>query len=379
MKKLFAFTLICVMMLALAVGVSADVESDVVEIVPENFGANVAATTADDLTWENGTVTAVDIPLFGLQLPKPIQLGETVVVKIKGTSEGDFRVWLLGAGEKTFSNQYKMSENGFVEGAFEKTIELTASDFDSANLTEADNLCIKGAAYGVNIANLTIESVEIYYCSLDEFAQQVDTSEMDAKLTEAQGKLTELEGLVNDIDAFEEAVAALENEYLPYFEEMANIGVEAATDAYSELSKKVEELHGTAILNSLSDYIKTVEDAYAKAKESTDTSVLEECYNAAKEAADHVYGKSVLYDNARTKATELREMASEIKDRMDTILATGSGNNETAAATGAGTEAPDNGATEKKDEGGCGSTMSAAAIIISTAAVFGCAVIKRKH
>lgn len=373
MKKLFAFALAFMFILSLPVLAEDGVESDTVEISAENFGDCVSSTTAEQLTWGEGTVQAVNIPLFGLKLPKPIALGDTVVIHIKGTSAGDFRVWLLGEAEKTFSNQYKMSDGGFTSGDFDKAFELTAADFDSAGLTEAANLCIKGAAYGVNIEDLTITSISIYYCTLDEYASvSFDQAEFDAKVADLDAKIKAALEDVSDLDAATAAADALQSEFEPYFSQMSEFGVEAADEALDKLYDAVSDIKDEATLASLSDYITKVESAYEKAKASpNDASVLQSCLEEAREAADYVVQRGRIHPKVGEKGKELREKVTEIETMLNAIGGAPSGD---AATTDAATTTA---AAEEK--GGCGSSLGTAAVILAVTSVLGCAVIGKKH
>ncbi len=114
MKKLFSVAVAVLLALCMSICVFAADEIEI-PLDAEHVGAS-SSGGSDALTIENGTLTANDIALFSLVLPENVPLGDTVVVHLKGTSDGDFRVWLLGAGETdekgseaTFSNQWKRS------------------------------------------------------------------------------------------------------------------------------------------------------------------------------------------------------------------------------------------------------------------------------
>ena len=131
MKRTLIFTLLVTLLISslLSVGVFA-VEETEVSLVPENFGISSNAATKNALIWnDDESVTAKNVALFGIALPETVHKGDSVVVHIKGVSDGDFRVWLLGAGEATCSNQYKFSEHGYTSGEFDKIIEFTFQDF----------------------------------------------------------------------------------------------------------------------------------------------------------------------------------------------------------------------------------------------------------
>ena len=374
MKKLFAFMLAVMLTLTLTVYAAGDggaIESDVVELTADNFGTCVASSKADDLTWGDGTVSSGDIPLFGMHLPKPVALGETVVVTIKGTSEGDFRVWLLAESEKTFSNQYKMSENNYEDGTFDRAIELTAADFDGAGLSEALDICFKGPVYGENLHNLTLESVKIYYCTMEEYlSNEVDFSEADAKAAEALAKADALYDKLDDAAAIEAGVAELENDYITYLEAFVALDYDGAIKAVNELYDKIDDLRDEALLKSLSEYIEKAESALKKADEANgDVNVMKECLNEAKEAAEYVSSKALMNKKTRTKANELNAAVTELAAKIENASAS-----STPADNGNTTENND-----AKTEGGCGSVMGASAAIIAITSVFGCAIIRKER
>lgn len=97
MKKLFSVAVAVLLALCMSICVFAADEIEI-PLDAEHVGAS-SSGGPDALTIENGTLTANDIALFSLVLPENVPLGDTVVVHLKGTSDGDFRVWLLGAGE----------------------------------------------------------------------------------------------------------------------------------------------------------------------------------------------------------------------------------------------------------------------------------------
>jgi hypothetical protein len=90
-------------------------------------------------------------------LPNTVTSGGTVTVTIKGSCDSDFRVWLIDANEVTVSNQYKMSENGFTSGAFEKTIVLTHDGVGP----DATELFFKAPTFDGKIQNLNLTYIGV--------------------------------------------------------------------------------------------------------------------------------------------------------------------------------------------------------------------------
>ena len=103
---------------------------------------------------DDGTVTAIDTESISWYLPEPVAAGETVTVHVKGTSDGDFRMWLINMNEGTNSDIYKMSEHGFTSGEFDQTFTLTATD-------EATEFFVKGYVYGENLKNVNITYLDV--------------------------------------------------------------------------------------------------------------------------------------------------------------------------------------------------------------------------
>lgn len=372
-KKLVVFTIAVILVFGMSLNVFAEeeqIKEEKIELTAENFGDCVASMTPDKLTWGENTVTADGIVLFGFKLPRPVSLGETVVVNIKGSSDGDFRVWLLGASEKTFSNQYKMSDNGFESGSFDKTFALTGQDFDKAGLTEGGNILFKGPTSSSNVVNLTLESVTVYYCSMEDYvATFISSDAVKAKADEARAKVKELYDKVSDMDAVKAGIQAIEDEYITYLSEVSSLGVESANEIIDELYAAFKDLRDEATLASLSDSIKAVVDALEKAKASpNDSNILNECLEKAKEAADHVADNGRIYPKVRAKSEELNGMVSEI----ETLIAKLTPSDETSTSSPTSTEKADS-------SEGCGSTLGAAAAIMAVVSVLGCAVVRKKH
>ncbi len=110
--------------------------------------------------------------LISFNLPKDIPVDTTVVVHIKGTSEDNFRVWLLDSGVVTSSNQVNMLNDMkfFSFGEYDFLFELTCQYFDAEiadNL--AKKLCFKAASWNTTLTNLKIDEVGIFEGTLDEY------------------------------------------------------------------------------------------------------------------------------------------------------------------------------------------------------------------
>ncbi len=104
---------------------------------------------------ENGTIVAWSIP--------QVNMGKTVTVTVKGSSVGNFRMWLLAPGQATASNIVSASDLGFTSGKFELTFTLTAEDHDGRGIGCGDAVCFKGPSWNTPLDQLLIESVEVTY------------------------------------------------------------------------------------------------------------------------------------------------------------------------------------------------------------------------
>lgn len=246
MKRIFAIVLAAVLMLSMSVMAFA---ADEVEITldADHIGQS-GAGGAETVVLADGSVTADEIALFCLVLPETVPAGDTVVVHIKGSSDSDFRVWLLGEGttdekgvEATFSNQWKGSENGFnAPGEFEKYIELTAEDFDAQGLTSADRVAFKGASYGVNLSNTTLTYVGVIYGSMaDVEANAVADAQPYA---DAAAAALEAANAASDEAALNAALADAQAA-VDALTEKAELGFPGVTSMLSDAKKAVKEIN----------------------------------------------------------------------------------------------------------------------------------------
>lgn len=360
MKKLFAVILAVALMLALSVVAYA---ADEVEIPLDADHVGQSSTGgAETVTIGDNSITANDIALFDLILPEKVALGETVVVHIKGSSDGDFRVWLLADGktdekgvEITFSNQWKGSENGFsAPGEFEKYIELTAEDYDAQSMTEADRVAFKGPSFGTNLANLTINYVGIIKGSIADVeattvtelqpladkaanalanirnttdTEKVDNAAIEAALAEAQSALDEL----NEKNTFG-------------FPGVAGL-VKIANDSVKELESILEGAAATDALLAIQPSVDAVNAALADAKAAgEDIEKLEAALTAAKTAADEV-AKSA-EENGYKDVKDAASAASESVKEIEKLLT--AAKDAKAQAEAAAAKAAEEAAAKKK-------------------------------
>lgn len=122
-----------------------------VSIASENLGRGAGDATV--VANADGSVTSAASNI-SFYLPSAVKAGEKVTVNIKGSSDGDFRLWLIDATEVTNSDIYQMSVNGFTSGDFDKTFELTA-------IGEATEIFFKAPSWDAKISNLTITKLTV--------------------------------------------------------------------------------------------------------------------------------------------------------------------------------------------------------------------------
>ena len=103
-----------------------------------------------------------------IDLPKAVELGEEITVKIKGTYNGDsgFRIW-LGNGPNALSNPTVFNTADIPQGEFEKTCTFTAIEDGKGHVPPAGYLTIKGIpswSGGKGYINgLTISEITVLY------------------------------------------------------------------------------------------------------------------------------------------------------------------------------------------------------------------------
>lgn len=178
MKRILSAIVSITLILSLAVGVCAsDKACTQIPLTAENLGSGFEFL-ADTMTFADGGFNAKDIEMTTFLLDKEVAMGETVVVRIIGTSTADFRVWLIGDGVATASNQIKVSnEFNFTTGEFDYVFELTATDHDSRGIAVADEIAVKGPSYGTNLEDITVNYLGIFYGTMDEYTAALAAAE----------------------------------------------------------------------------------------------------------------------------------------------------------------------------------------------------------
>lgn len=302
LKKLLAITMALALALSLCVNVFAYDETEI-PLDADHVGLSTAGS-ADVLTIEEGSIMAsadASVPLFSLNLPEGVKAGDTVTFHIKGTSDGDFRVWLLGntvtdekGSEATFSNQWKASENGFTApGEFEKYITLTAEDFDAQGGTEADRIAFKGPSYGVNLENLKLTYVSIINGGIEEIENSA-VEEAQPFLDAANAALAAAEAATDKADI--EAALADAEAAVASLEEAASLGfpgvtamLDEAKDVVSKINSKLSFADSEEIVASLQgdvDALNAAKEAAAAAGE--DVEAVQAALDSAKAALANI-------------------------------------------------------------------------------------------
>lgn len=328
LKKLLAVIMALAMAMSLCVNVFAADETEI-PLDADHVGQS-SAGGVDVLTIENGSITAstdAAIPLFSLLLPEEVPIGETVTIHIKGTSNGDFRVWLLGntySGDKgveaTFSNQWKASENGFTApGEFEKYITLTAEDFDAQGGTVGDRVAFKGPSYGVNLDNLQLTYVgvimgtteDIEAGAVEEAAPFLDSAKAALEAAEAA---TDKAGVEAALDQAKAAVASLEEAAALGFP-----GVVAMVDEAKEIVTKISGMINSVDADAVAASLQGDVEALAAAKEASaaagdDVDAAQAALDSAKAALANIEAAAQANPSYTSVLTLLKDARSTVKE-----------------------------------------------------------------
>ena len=181
MKKILAIVMAVAMVMALSVtAFAAETE---IALTTDNLGYYNDATEVDGGLNSSGEQ-------FVVNLPEVVEKGETITIHIKGTSDGDFRVWLVN-GANTDSDLWLSTDNGFAGGEFDYTIELTMNDHDGNGDTSSDGINFKGIAYGTNLDNFTLTYLAIVtdgeevVADTDDAADEAEASDESADTTDS--------------------------------------------------------------------------------------------------------------------------------------------------------------------------------------------------
>ena len=329
MKKFLSVIIALSLALLMTVFVSAAEEIEI-PLDADHIGPCTAGG-AEIVTISDGSITANEIALFALNLPQNVDLDNTVVLHIKGSCEGDFRVWLLADGqteekgiEITFSNQWKASEYGVTAPAeFEKYIELTAEDYDAQNMTTANRIAFKGPSYGVNLTNLTIDYVGVIYGSIEEVeadavAEAQPFADAAAAALEAANAATDEASLNSALADAQSAVDSLTEKSALGFPGVNDL-LKSAKDAVKQIEGIINAAAAEEALNAIQGDIDAVNSALTAAQSAGNdidalTAALTDAQSAAAkiEEAASANNFSVISDASK----EAKNAVSEIEDLL---------------------------------------------------------------
>ncbi|MCD8005677.1 MAG: acid shock protein [Oscillospiraceae bacterium] len=188
MKKILAIVMAVAMVMALSVtAFAAETE---IALTSDNLGYHTDATEANGGLNSSGEQ-------FVVNLPETLEIGTTVTLHIKGSSDGDFRVWLVD-GATTASNQvYSTTDLGLSGGDFDVTVELTVQNWNDEGATCATGVDFKGISYGTNLDNFTVTYLAIVtdgeetVASTDDADASDDASEEVADTSSTETSSTE--------------------------------------------------------------------------------------------------------------------------------------------------------------------------------------------
>lgn len=161
MKRILSVVTVLVMLFAFAAMASADDLMTPVPLTQDNQGSFIADTA---VFGETG-FTLADASQISFKLPQEYLLGETVLVHIKGSADGNFRVFLEKNGWDRASNIINMSEavTGYESGAFDVYITFVVSDEEAKGVDLANEINFKGPTYDTNLVNLSLEVCEVFH------------------------------------------------------------------------------------------------------------------------------------------------------------------------------------------------------------------------
>ncbi|MCD7803760.1 MAG: hypothetical protein LUH03_01185 [Oscillospiraceae bacterium] len=183
MKKILAIVMAVAMVMALSVtGFAAETE---ITLTSDNLGYYTDATEVDGGLNSSGEQ-------FTVNLPETLEIGTTVTIHIKGTSDGDFRVWLVDNATTASEQKYSTTDFGLSGGDFDLTFDLTVQNWNSEGATCATAVDFKGIAYGTNLDNFTLTYLAIVTDGEEVVAESSDdATEETAEASEETAEATE--------------------------------------------------------------------------------------------------------------------------------------------------------------------------------------------
>lgn len=336
MKRFLAIILAITLAFSMTVFVHAEDEVEIPLDADHLTGSPDYFAPADALTFGDGTVTADQVEIIAFALPRNVVVGQTVTVHIKGTSVGDFRVWLIGADvtankgdHATFSNMWKASENGFTTGEFDFEVVLTAVDAEPIGGTEANKVCFKAPASHGILDNLIVTYLSITYPSAEdiEAAEKAAVEEAQPYADAAAAALEAANSANGDTtalwNAHRDALKAAH--ILGELAESGSQGVKAMLDEAAGIVGQIEEMiaevESAEVMSELQSYIDTANNALATAQNAgSDVEAVETALADAKAAFEHVkdVANATGYSDALAASRELKSVVGQIEDLVET-------------------------------------------------------------
>lgn len=159
---------------------------------------------AEAAIWdEDGEGVLVNgVTLVSFNLPKDIPVDTTVVFHIKGTSDDNFRLWLLDSGVVTSSNQFNATnDEGYFKGEYEFFVELTCQYFD-ADIADnlAKQIAFKAASWNTTLTNLKIDECQFFEGTLEEYRTAMEAA-LESGEVPAEGAEVVTEAPADEADA----------------------------------------------------------------------------------------------------------------------------------------------------------------------------------
>ncbi|MCD7847723.1 MAG: hypothetical protein LUG49_06830 [Oscillospiraceae bacterium] len=123
---------------------------------------------------------------IGVTLGTTVSYGESITLKVTGTTDGPFRMWLLSGGDRASDARSVSELDGYKEGedGFTFYITMTVNGGDS-NATSANAVMFKGVAGSSTLPNMTITSIQIVTTEYDVTVNSQDNGIVSVDKTSA--------------------------------------------------------------------------------------------------------------------------------------------------------------------------------------------------
>ncbi|MCD8345615.1 MAG: acid shock protein [Oscillospiraceae bacterium] len=182
MKKILAIVMAVAMVMALSVtAFAAETE---IALTSDNLGYYTDATEVDGGLNSSGEQ-------FTVNLPETLEIGTTITLHIKGSSDGDFRVWLVDNATTASEQIYSTTDLGLSGGDFDVTIDLTIQNWNSEGATCATAVDFKGISYGTNLDNFTVTYLAIVTDGEEVAAETAEETEEASETAEETEEASE--------------------------------------------------------------------------------------------------------------------------------------------------------------------------------------------